>query len=93
MESVLDEVSRFCATQLQRYGECVDREGPHFGDRCLELKREVTRCASDNVSAVRAVKEKCSSQIEVYERCLQNNAADPSACAEQVRALYDCTHQ
>jgi hypothetical protein len=54
---------------------------------------QVTKCASENVLAVRLVKEKCQEEIDGYESCLSKNTSDPSICKSYMTALYDCTHR
>ncbi|KAI8849041.1 hypothetical protein BC829DRAFT_392728, partial [Chytridium lagenaria] len=78
MEATLDEVRKFCGQQLRAYGECIDREGTQWESKCLPEKRAVTNCAAENVPSVRAVKERCSQQVEAYEKCVQSNSQSTS---------------
>ncbi|KAJ3399297.1 hypothetical protein HDV05_001880, partial [Chytridiales sp. JEL 0842] len=95
MEATLDDVNKYCAQQLKEYSDCIQTHQPHFQIPCQPFRVALSSCASENVPSVRAVKLKCSTQVEAYEQCLKGKTADElekGGCMTALRDLYECTN-
>ncbi|RKO89350.1 hypothetical protein BDK51DRAFT_16084 [Blyttiomyces helicus] len=90
MESTLDEVAKHCHVQLSLYTRCVEENAGNWEANCLLLKRALTKCAEENVTSLREVKQRCAEPIAAYQRCLADNTSDPSKCTAALKTLYEC---
>ncbi|CAG8449094.1 6250_t:CDS:2 [Ambispora gerdemannii] len=93
MDVTLEQVVKYCSPQLDQYQRCVEKNPHdwHTNSLCLTLKKELTKCADENIKELREVKQKCNSSIVEYDQCLSKNAKEPEKCIEQLKALYYCT--
>lgn len=44
-----------------------------------------------SVGILKYVKERCTLQINAYDRCLSANSEDPEQCMQVLKELYFCT--
>ncbi|KAI7894418.1 uncharacterized protein EV154DRAFT_415241 [Mucor mucedo] len=73
------------------YQKCIENY-PHSWDKsCMQQKKALTKCSEDNVGILKFVKERCSLQINNYDRCLGANAENPEECVQVLKELYVCT--
>jgi hypothetical protein len=91
MQAALDEVAAHCSNELDEYQTCVDSKPHSWQLDCAEHKSALTACAALHSGLVNAVKERCKSEIEQYERCLKANAGEADTCMPQLERLWACT--
>eukprot|EP00123_Amoebidium_parasiticum_P008182 comp18633_c0_seq1/m.20235 comp18633_c0_seq1/g.20235 ORF comp18633_c0_seq1/g.20235 comp18633_c0_seq1/m.20235 type:complete len:111 (-) comp18633_c0_seq1:626-958(-) len=90
MDATLEEVSRQCAEQLQRYSDCVNGNPETWESACADLQTELAVCSEKSVKPIMEVKRICSDQLKVYNGCLARNQADPAVCVPEFENFYEC---
>ncbi|KAI9015096.1 hypothetical protein BC832DRAFT_528262 [Gaertneriomyces semiglobifer] len=90
MESSMEEIGKHCHMQLMFFTQCFEKNPNDWESVCAKEKAAVTKCAEENVTSLRLVKQRCASEITTYQTCLQENPTNPTACSGTLKQLYDC---
>lgn len=89
MDFALEEVTKLCKEEFQKFSECLERNANDVG-KCNAEKLRIRSCAIEKVDIVRITREKCENVIQTYDACLKGNPNDPYACVQQLRAVKEC---
>lgn len=89
MEDTIAEIGSRCASVLESYMTCVDKNRDTWQTACHTEKLAVSECAGEN-EVLKKVKTGCASQITTYQKCLSENASQPDLCGGALKKLYEC---
>lgn len=90
MENTFKRVGTECSTQIKAYSSCIDVNPEKWNMNCTKERKEVTKCAEENVQDLKKVKKLCSKYIAIYNYCIDSHGQDPSVCSTHLENLYDC---
>eukprot|EP00058_Branchiostoma_floridae_P008258 XP_002593746.1 hypothetical protein BRAFLDRAFT_124473 [Branchiostoma floridae] len=87
----MELVAKFCHSELEAYGSCVQDNPQNWPTKCAELKKKVSNCSSTHPS-IQRIKRDCHKQFQVYDYCIRNNPSDVEVCVPALREFFTCGH-
>ncbi|XP_038045609.1 coiled-coil-helix-coiled-coil-helix domain-containing protein 5-like [Patiria miniata] len=89
MEAVITLIMKYCGTELDLYGQCVNDHPKDWQTACAELKEKASNC-SDHHPVVRQINRDCAVEFSNYDTCLKKNPEDVTVCVDQLHKFLKC---
>ncbi|XP_078686757.1 coiled-coil-helix-coiled-coil-helix domain-containing protein 5-like [Branchiostoma floridae x Branchiostoma belcheri] len=88
---VMELVAKFCHSELEAYGSCVQDNPQSWPTKCAELKKKVSNCSSTHPS-IQRIKRECHKQFQMYDYCIRNNPSEVEVCLPALQEFFTCGH-
>ncbi|OLY81176.1 Coiled-coil-helix-coiled-coil-helix domain-containing protein 5 [Smittium mucronatum] len=92
MESILEEVSKNCAVQINDFYSCVEENQTDWKTKCSTLETSLAACSEQYSKRLIIARNKCKDSVQKYENCVKNNQTNPETCISELKDLYNCTN-
>ncbi|KAJ3255922.1 hypothetical protein HK103_005838 [Boothiomyces macroporosus] len=91
MDDTLERVQKYCSLQLHLYGQCIDSNPTDWNIKCVNERKELTKCAEDNNPKLLQVKKHCNQFIQMYKFCVDHH--NNEKCQDQLDKVLQCHEQ